>query len=77
MADDLRQRSRTLYDGPNRAPARSYLKAIGLTDRDIARPIVGIANTWTGTCTSLGSSRHGSTITPPWMRRVASVIAMA
>jgi dihydroxy-acid dehydratase len=49
MADDLRQRSRTLYDGPNRAPARSYLKAIGFTDRDIAKPIVGIANTWTGT----------------------------
>ena len=49
MAHDLRQRSRTLYDGPGRAPARSYLKAIGLTDRDIARPIVGIANTWTGT----------------------------
>jgi dihydroxy-acid dehydratase len=49
MADDLRHRSRTLYDGPDRAPARSYLKAIGLTDRDIARPIVGIANTWTGT----------------------------
>ncbi len=49
MADELRHRSRTLYDGPNRAPARSYLKAIGLTDRDIARPIVGIANTWTGT----------------------------
>src|SRR5262249_19780844 len=49
MADDLRHRSRTLYDGPSRAPARSYLKAIGLTDSDIARPIVGIANTWTGT----------------------------
>jgi dihydroxy-acid dehydratase len=49
MADDLRHRSRTLYDGPHRAPARSYLKAIGLTDEDIARPIVGIANTWTGT----------------------------
>jgi dihydroxy-acid dehydratase len=49
MADDLRRRSRTLYDGPDRAPARSYLKAIGLTDRDIARPIIGIANTWTET----------------------------
>src|SRR5262245_10454695 len=47
--DDLRRRSRTLYDGPDRAPARSYLKAIGLTDRDIARPIVGIASTWTET----------------------------
>src|SRR5262249_14712441 len=30
-------------------PARSYLKAIGLTDADIAKPIVGIASTWTGT----------------------------
>src|SRR5262252_8762357 len=49
MADDLRRRSRTLYDGPDRAPARSYLKAIGLTDADIARPIVGIASTWTET----------------------------
>jgi dihydroxy-acid dehydratase len=49
MADDLRRRSRTLYDGPDRAPARSYLKAIGLTDRDIERPIIGIANTWTET----------------------------
>jgi dihydroxy-acid dehydratase len=49
MANDLRHRSRTLYDGPDRAPARSYLKAIGLTDADIARPIVGVASTWTET----------------------------
>ena len=48
-SDDLRHRSRVLYDGPDRAPARSYLKAIGLTDADIRKPIVGIANTWTGT----------------------------
>jgi dihydroxy-acid dehydratase len=46
---DPRHRSRVLYDGPDRAVARSYLKAIGLTDADIARPIVGIANTWTET----------------------------
>ncbi len=49
MAPDPRERSRVLYDGPERAPARSYLKAIGFSDRDIARPIVGIANTWTET----------------------------
>jgi dihydroxy-acid dehydratase len=49
MANDLRHRSRTLYDGPDRAPARSYLKAIGLTDADIAKPIVGVASTWTET----------------------------
>jgi dihydroxy-acid dehydratase len=47
--DDLRHKSRILYDGPDRAPARSYLKAIGLTDADIKRPIVGIASTWTET----------------------------
>ena len=46
---DPRHRSRALYDGPDRAVARSYLKAIGLTDADIARPIIGIANTWTET----------------------------
>jgi len=46
---DPRHRSRTLYEGRDRAPARSYLKAIGLTDEDIARPIVGIASTWTET----------------------------
>jgi dihydroxy-acid dehydratase len=49
MALDPRHRSHTLYDGPERAPARSYLKAIGFTDADIARPIVGVANTWTET----------------------------
>ena len=49
MTLDPRHRSRTLYDGPERAPARSYLKAIGFSDDDIARPIVGIANTWTET----------------------------
>jgi len=49
MARDLRHRSRVLYDGPDRAVARSYLKGIGLTDADLAKPIVGIANTWTET----------------------------
>ncbi|MBE3134916.1 MAG: dihydroxy-acid dehydratase, partial [Acidobacteria bacterium] len=33
--------------GPNRAPARAMLRAIGLTDEDLTRPLVGIANTWT------------------------------
>jgi len=46
---DPRHKSRTLYDGRDRAPARSYLKAIGFSDADLARPIVGVANTWTET----------------------------
>jgi dihydroxy-acid dehydratase len=49
MSNDLRARSRVLYDGPDRAPARSYLKAIGFGDDDLAKPIVGVANTWTET----------------------------
>ncbi len=43
----LNARSRTLLDGTDRAGARSMLKAIGLTDEDLNKPIIGIANTWT------------------------------
>ncbi|HEX5506194.1 MAG TPA: dihydroxy-acid dehydratase [Thermomicrobiales bacterium] len=43
---DPKHNSRTITDGRDRAAARSYFKAIGLTDEDLARPIVGIANTW-------------------------------
>jgi dihydroxy-acid dehydratase len=39
--------SRAITDGPNRAGARSMFKAIGFTDEDLRKPIVGIANTWT------------------------------
>jgi dihydroxy-acid dehydratase len=49
MTFDLKHKSRLLLDGRDRAPARSYLKAIGYSDEDLARPIVGIANTWTET----------------------------
>jgi dihydroxy-acid dehydratase len=49
MALDPKHRSRTLFEGKERAPARSYLKGIGFTDEDLARPIVGVANTWTET----------------------------
>src|SRR5438309_4459686 len=46
MPFDMRHKSHTLLDGRDRAPARAMLKAIGFTDDDLARPIVGIANTW-------------------------------
>ena len=49
MSLDPRHKSHTLLDGRDRAPARSYFKAIGFSDADLARPIVGIANTWTET----------------------------
>lgn len=38
--------SRLLLDGIDRAPARAMLKAVGLTDEDLRRPLIGIANTW-------------------------------
>ena len=41
----LNARSRAITQGPNRAPARAMLKAIGFTDEDLAKPIIGIANT--------------------------------
>src|ERR1041385_1128109 len=49
MAYDIKANSSILLSGRDRAPARSFLKAIGYTDEDLARPIVGIANTWTET----------------------------
>jgi dihydroxy-acid dehydratase len=51
MSLDPRHKSHVLLDGRDRAPARSYLKAIGYSDADLARPIVGVANTWTETMT--------------------------
>jgi len=46
MAFDPKHRSRAITDGPDRAPARSMFKAIGLTDEDLAKPLIGVANTW-------------------------------
>jgi dihydroxy-acid dehydratase len=46
MPIDLRHKSHTLMDGPGRAPARAMLKAVGFTDEDLSRPLVGVANTW-------------------------------
>jgi dihydroxy-acid dehydratase len=43
---DPRSHSRILLDGPDRAGARSMFRAIGLTDEDFSKPLVGIANTW-------------------------------
>src|SRR6202011_956126 len=42
-------KSYTITQGRDRAAARSQLKAIGFTDEDLKKPIVGIANTWIGT----------------------------
>jgi dihydroxy-acid dehydratase len=45
-SDPNKRHSARLTDGPDRAAARGMLKAIGFTDQDIARPIIGVATTW-------------------------------
>jgi dihydroxy-acid dehydratase len=42
----MKLQSHTITQGRDRAPARSMLKAIGFTDEDLRKPIIGIANTW-------------------------------
>jgi dihydroxy-acid dehydratase len=49
MAYDVKATSSILLSGRDRAPARSFLKAIGYSDEDLEKPIIGIANTWTET----------------------------
>src|SRR2546427_9159833 len=38
--------SNPLTTGPSRAPARAMLKAVGFSDADLKKPLIGVANTW-------------------------------
>jgi dihydroxy-acid dehydratase len=42
-----RPRSAAVFDGPDRAHSRAYMKGIGFDDEALGRPTIGIANTWT------------------------------
>jgi len=42
----LNARSSALTQGASRAGARAMFKAVGFTDEDLGKPLVGIANTW-------------------------------
>ena len=44
---EAKRNSAAITEGPSRSPARAMLKAVGFTDEDLKRPIIGIANTWT------------------------------
>jgi dihydroxy-acid dehydratase len=44
--DPLRRHSSIVVDGPDRSPNRSMLRAVGFTDADFAKPVVGVASTW-------------------------------
>jgi dihydroxy-acid dehydratase len=41
--------SETILAGYDRAPARAMLRAVGFTDEDFERPLIGVANTWSET----------------------------
>ena len=42
----MKHRSWEVTDGPERAPHRSMFRAMGLNDKDLSQPLVGVANTW-------------------------------
>jgi dihydroxy-acid dehydratase len=44
--DHTRQHSAIVVDGPDRAPSRAMLRAVGFTDADFKKPVVGVASTW-------------------------------
>src|SRR6204780_5882437 len=46
MPSELKPRSHEVTDGPERAPARAMLRAIGMTDADWGKPQVGVASSW-------------------------------
>src|SRR6476619_343503 len=57
-SDPAKRHSAALTDGPDRAGARSMLKAIGFTDEDLAKPLVGVATTWIETMPCNLNQRH-------------------
>ena len=57
-SDPAKRHSAALTDGPDRAGARAMLKAIGFTDEDLAKPIIGVATTWIETMPCNLNQRH-------------------
>jgi dihydroxy-acid dehydratase len=43
---DLRIRSIVISEGENRSPNRAMLRAVGFTDEDFKKPMIGVASTW-------------------------------
>src|SRR3979409_1373536 len=51
MADRKKRNSDAMLAGPSRAPARSYLRAIGFSAEDLRKPIIGVGHCWIETMT--------------------------
>lgn len=43
---DLKEKSRTVTEGPDRAPHRAFFRAMGLDDEAIQKPFIGVASSW-------------------------------
>ncbi|MGZ4213316.1 MAG: dihydroxy-acid dehydratase [Actinomycetota bacterium] len=43
---DVKHRSRDVTEGPERAPARAMLRAVGFTEDDFNKPQIGVASSW-------------------------------
>ena len=43
---NLKQKSSIITEGDSRAPNRGMLRAVGFTDEDFKKPIIGVASTW-------------------------------
>src|SRR5260370_10730864 len=41
-----KRRSAVMTEGPDRAPARAMLRAIGFSREDLAKPIIGVGHSW-------------------------------
>ena len=51
MAEKPRRNSQVMLAGPSRAPARAYLRAIGFSEEDLRKPIIGVGHSWIETMT--------------------------
>ena len=71
---DTRHKSRVMHDGRDRAAARAMLHAIGFSDDDLKKPVVGVAHSWIGAVAcNFGLRRVGRTFQPA----VVLVVALA
>ena len=46
MSDSRRPYSSQVFDGPDRAPSRAMMHAVGFSNEDFYKPQVGVASTW-------------------------------
>ncbi|MBI3590772.1 MAG: dihydroxy-acid dehydratase [Candidatus Melainabacteria bacterium] len=46
MKPDLKKQSKTITSGPERAPHRAFHRAMGLGDKELSQPFIGVASTW-------------------------------